>query len=155
MPKKSAGLLLYRHSTNGIEILLVHPGGPFWAKKDLHAWSIPKGEFDDSENALTAAKREFEEELGLTVPDVKLRPLEVVRTSGGKYIHCWIGDADVDVSNIRSNLFEMEWPPKSGERQSFPEVDRAEWFPLDDAEEKIHKGQRPLLRQVQGLRSDQ
>lgn len=151
MPKKSAGLLLYRRSTNGIEVLLIHPGGPFWAKKDLHAWSIPKGEFDDSEDGLEAAKREFEEELGIPPPDVVLRPLEPIRYSGGKYIYCWVGEANMDITDIQSNLFEMEWPPKSGRRQSFPEVDRAAWFPLEAAMKKIHKGQEPLLRQLAEL----
>lgn len=148
MPKRSAGLLLYRRSPHGIEVLLVHPGGPFWAKKDLQAWSIPKGEFDDSEDALAAAKREFREELGIAPPDVPLEPLDVVRTSGGKYIHGWAGEADFDVAHIESNQFEMEWPPKSGRRRSFPEVDRAAWFVLEVAVEKIHKGQRGLLEQL-------
>lgn len=149
MPKHSAGLLLYRRTHGNLEVLLVHPGGPFWAKKDAAAWSIPKGEFDEgSEDGLSAARREFAEELGIDPPDVVYVPLEVIRHAGGKYIHCWTGEADVDVTRIVSNLFEMEWPPKSGRIAKFPEVDRAGWFGIDVAMKKIHKGQRGLLEQV-------
>jgi len=128
----------------------VHPGGPFWSKKDLGSWSIPKGEFDDSEEGLAAARREFQEELGFPPPIVPLEPLNVIRYSSGKYIHCWIGEATVDVSEIRSNEFELEWPPRSGQMKRFPEVDAAAWFPLDIAARKILKGQRPLLSELQG-----
>jgi predicted NUDIX family NTP pyrophosphohydrolase len=148
MPKHSAGILLFRRTHAGIEVLLVHPGGPFWKNKDDGAWSIPKGEFDPSEDAEEAARREFEEELGLGVPDVPLRQLHMVRYTSGKYVHCWTGEADLDVRRIESNMFEMEWPPRSGQRQSFPEVDRAEWFDLEIAGLKINKGQRPLLDQL-------
>lgn len=135
-------------------MLLVHPGGPFWSKRDHGAWSIPKGEFDESEEGLSAARREFEEELGFPPPSVPLDPLSVIRYSSGKYIHCWIGEATVDVSEVRSNQFEMEWPPRSGQIKRFPEVDDAAWFPLDIAADKILKGQRPLLDQLNAILRD-
>ncbi|HUF10108.1 MAG TPA: NUDIX domain-containing protein [Rhodothermales bacterium] len=148
MPKRSAGILLFRR-TRGVEVLLVHPGGPFWAGKDLAAWSIPKGEFDEEiEDGLSAARREFKEELGLDLPDVNFSRLRVVRYASGKHIHCWAGEADLDVASIESNHFEIEWPPKSGRMRSFPEVDRADWFELSVAMEKIHKGLRPVLEQL-------
>jgi len=151
MPKHSAGILLYRRSQAQLQVLLVHPGGPFWAHKDHAAWSIPKGEFDDEiEDGLSAAKREFNEELGLDPPAADFSPLEVVRYASGKHIHCWACEADLDVASIESNQFEIEWPPKSGRMQSFPEVDRAEWFELSVAMEKIHKGLRLLLEQLGG-----
>ncbi|HEX9659988.1 MAG TPA: NUDIX domain-containing protein [Rhodothermales bacterium] len=149
MPKRSAGILLFRRKRARVEVLLVHPGGPFWAGKDLAAWSIPKGEFDQEiEDGLSAARREFKEELGLDLPDVNFSQLRVVRYASGKHIHCWSGEADLDVAFIESNHFEIEWPPKSGRMQSFPEVDRAEWFELSVAMEKIHKGLRPVLEQL-------
>ena len=143
MPSKSAGIIAYRKRAS-IEVLLVHPGGPFWRNKDLGAWSIPKGEYADGDDAEIAARREFGEELGqeLSVP---LTPLGEVRQRGGKLVTAFAAELDLDVGSIRSNTFEMEWPPRSGKRQAFPEVDRAEWFALDAAQDKINAGQRPLL----------
>lgn len=143
MPSKSAGIIAYRKRAS-IEVLLVHPGGPFWRNKDPGAWSIPKGEYADGDDAEIAARREFAEELGreLTVP---LTLLGEVRRRGGKRVIAFAAEIDLDVRSIRSNTFEMEWPPRSGKRQTFPEVDRAEWFTLDAAQDKINPGQRPLL----------
>jgi len=144
---QSAGLLIFRHKPRGPEVLLVHPGGPFWANKDAHAWSIPKGEFDADEEPLAAARREVAEETGLT-PDgtpVALRPIR----SGRKTIHAWAIEGDCDPSAIVSNSFSMEWPPRSGRMQEFPEVDRAAWFTLDEARSKIHKGQVDLIEQLE------
>jgi len=147
MAKKSAGLLLFRERTAGLDVLLVHPGGPFWAKKDDGAWSIPKGEFGDDEEPLTAAKREFEEEMG--VPPVgNFVPLEPIRQPGGKLVFAWALQADFDTSRLKSNIFSMEWPPKSGRQQEFPEIDRAGWFPIETARTKILKGQAGLLEQL-------
>ncbi|UWU71124.1 NUDIX domain-containing protein [Bradyrhizobium sp. NC92] len=143
MPAKSAGIIAYRKRGN-IEVLLVHPGGPFWRNKDLGAWSIPKGEYADGDDAELAARREFAEELGLEL-SVPLTPLGEVRQRGGKRVTAFAAELDLDVRSIRSNTFEMEWPPRSGKRQAFPEVDRAEWFTLGAAQEKINAGQRPLL----------
>ncbi|MCA1409687.1 NUDIX domain-containing protein [Bradyrhizobium sp. NBAIM20] len=149
MPSKSAGIIAYRKRGN-IEVLLVHPGGPFWRNKNLGAWSIPKGEYTDGDDAEIAARREFAEELGqeLSMP---LTPLGQVRQRGGKLVTAFAAELDLDVRNIRSNTFEMEWPPRSGKRQAFPEVDRAEWFTLDAAQEKINAGQRPLLDRLKLL----
>jgi predicted NUDIX family NTP pyrophosphohydrolase len=144
--KKSAGLLLYRRCDD-LQVFLVHPGGPFWAKKDLGAWSLPKGEFVEGEEPLQAAKREFTEETGLII-DGEFRPLEPVKQSGGKLVHAWAIEADCDVSQVRSNSFSLEWPPKSGRMQQFPEVDRAEWFNLPEARKRIVKGQAALLDQL-------
>ena len=147
MAKKSAGLLLFRESTAGLEVLLVHPGGPFWAKKDDGAWSIPKGEFGDDEEPLTAAKREFEEEMGAP-PAGEFIPLEPLRQPGGKLVFAWALQADFDTAQLKSNVFSMEWPPKSGRQQEFPEIDRAGWFPMETARVKILKGQAGLLDQL-------
>ena len=147
MAKRSAGLLLFRESAAGLEVLLVHPGGPFWAKKDDGAWSIPKGEFKDDEEALTAAKREFQEEMG-TLPDGEFIALEPLRQPGGKLVLAWALQADFDTAQLKSNMFSMEWPPKSGRQQEFPEVDRAGWFPIETARMKILKGQAGLLDQL-------
>ncbi|MBH5402568.1 NUDIX domain-containing protein [Bradyrhizobium sp. CNPSo 4010] len=149
MPSKSAGIIAYR-KRRSIEVLLVHPGGPFWRNKDLGAWSIPKGEYADGDDAEIAARREFAEELGLEL-SVPLTPLGEVRQRGGKLVTAFAVELDFDVRNIRSNTFEMEWPPRSGKRQAFPEVDRAEWFTLDAAREKINAGQRPLLDRLEQL----
>jgi predicted NUDIX family NTP pyrophosphohydrolase len=129
------------------EVLLVHPGGPFWAKKDLGAWSVPKGEFAPGEDALEAAQREFEEEIGWPVSGqfIQLAP---VKQPGGKIVHVWAVEGDCDASAIRSNTFSMEWPPRSGKMQQFPEIDRAEWFTIEAAKEKILKGQIRLLEQL-------
>ena len=145
--KQSAGLLVYRRVRDGIEVLLVHPGGPFWKNKDDGAWSIPKGEFDNSEDALAAAKREFLEEMGLVI-DGDFRPLANVQLKSGKRVHAWAVEADCDVSTVRGNTFSMEWPPKSGRVQEFPEIDGAEWFSLERARTKIHSGQARLLDEL-------
>ncbi|MEJ2695865.1 MAG: NUDIX domain-containing protein [Candidatus Sulfobium sp.] len=150
MTKLSAGLLLYRFGEKGeIEVLLVHPGGPFWAKKDLGAWSIPKGLISSGEDPLEAAKREFGEETGLSVSGrfVKLAPVKVHT----KIIEAWAVEGDCDPENIRSNTFMTEWPPKSGKQQEFPEVDRAAWFGLEKAGVKINRGQAPLLEELRHL----
>ena len=150
MPKESAGLLLFRRGAGGPEVFLVHPGGPFWARKDEHAWSIPKGELDGGEDPLTAARREFAEETGLSV-DGDFRALPPCKQSGGKLVHAFAVEGDADPAAVKSNTFELEWPPRSGRRQQFPEVDRAAWFPLVTARGKIHKGQLPLLDALEGM----
>ena len=147
MPKTSAGLLMYRRTAGGIEVFLVHPGGPFWAKKDAGAWSIPKGEYVAGEDPLDAARREFAEETGI-VPDGELVELGVVKQAGGKIVTAWALEGDCDADTIRSNTFAMEWPPRSGRQQEFPEVDRAGWFDLETAEEKILKGQLDFIRRL-------
>ena len=144
MASKSAGILAYRAHHGRIEVLLVHPGGPFWRNKDLGAWSIPKGEFGGDESAQQVARREFFEELGIEL-SVALTPLGEIRQRGGKIVEAFAADFDVDVTTIRSNSFEIGWPPRSGHRQSFPEVDRACWFDLPTAHQKINEAQRTLL----------
>ncbi|RUX28261.1 NUDIX domain-containing protein [Mesorhizobium sp. M2A.F.Ca.ET.042.01.1.1] len=144
MPLRSAGLLIHRHIGGVFEFLLVHPGGPFWARKDEGAWSIPKGLIGDNEDELEAAKREAEEELGVAI-DGDFRPLGSYRQPGGKIVVAWSVEADVDTNAIKSNMFTMEWPPKSGTMKDFPEVDRAGWFSLPEAGVKILQGQRPML----------
>jgi len=149
MTKTSAGLLLYRNSGSHLEVLLVHPGGPFWAKKDDGAWSIPKGEFTANEDPLAAAQRELQEETGFTVVG-PFAPLTPVKQPGGKLVHAWfVAAPDLDASAIRSNTFSLEWPPRSGKTREFPEVDRAAWFSLAEARTKILKGQLPLLDELQ------
>ncbi len=133
MPKRSAGLMLFRRDGDRFEVLLVHPGGPFWRNKDDGAWSIPKGEYGDDEDPLTTARREFREELGSAPPDGTAIPLGEVRQRGGKAVAAWAVEGDLDVERIESNTFEIEWPPRSGRRQVFPEVDRARWCPPDTA----------------------
>jgi predicted NUDIX family NTP pyrophosphohydrolase len=150
MRKASAGLLLYRRAAGGgLEVMLVHPGGPYWARKDEGAWSIPKGEIEPGEEALAAAQREFGEETGASVSG-EFVPLPPVRLRSGKVIHAWAVQADFDPVGLRSNLFSMEWPPKSGEQREFPEADRAAWFGIDAARVKIHPGQAPLLDSLLG-----
>ena len=151
-PKHSAGLVVHRRAKGGPEVLLVHPGGPFWAKKDLGAWSIPKGEFDPvtEGDPLQVARREFEEEVGQPIAG-EFVPLTAVRQAGGKTVQAWAVEGDLDVTEIRSNSFTMEWPPRSGTFRSFPEVDRAGWFALPEAKERILPGQRPLLEQLEAL----
>ena len=144
MPERSAGILLYRSRDGGTEVLLVHPGGPFWAKKDDGAWSIPKGLYGDGEDPLMAARREFEEETGARVEGEWL-PLGEFRLPSGKRLSVWAAEGDFDPARLKSNVFEMEWPPRSGERQAFPEVDRAEWYSPGTARVKITKGQLPVL----------
>ena len=150
MPKKSAGILLYRRTPTGLEVFLVHPGGPLWARKDTAAWSIPKGEYADGEDPLTAAKREFAEETGTTIHGELVR-LQPVTQPSGKVVHAWTLEGDCDATQITSNSFTMEWPPKSGRQAEFPEVDRAEWFGLAQAREKLNKGQLGLLDQLIAL----
>ena len=145
---KSSGLLLFREVSGVLEVLLVHPGGPFWAKKDEGAWSIPKGEFGEGEDPLTAAKREFEEETGIA-PSGDYIPLTPVRQPGGKIVYAWATRGEFDTVSLKSNTFSMEWPPKSGGKQDFPEIDRAEWLTIEDAKHKILKGQVPFLIQLQ------
>ena len=145
-PKRSAGLLLFRRSTH-IEFFLVHPGGPFWARKDDGAWSIPKGEYSEDEDALVAARREFEEETGIPVEGDFL-PLGELRQPSGKLITAWALEKDVDPTLVKSNTFSTEWPPKSGKKQQFPEVDRAAWFPLPQAHTKLLKGQVAFIHRL-------
>jgi predicted NUDIX family NTP pyrophosphohydrolase len=144
MAKQSAGILLYRVKTTGLEVLLVHPGGPFWAKKDAGAWSIPKGEFQEGEDAIAAARREFAEETGL-VAHGALIPLGHAKQPSGKTVYAWALEGDCDATSFSSNLFTMEWPPRSGQHAEFPEVDRAEWFSVAQAKEKLLKGQVVFL----------
>src|SRR5262249_26332269 len=138
----------YRRSSDGLEVFLVHPGGPFWARKDAASWSIPKGEYQPGEDSLSAARREFEEEIGIAV-DGNFLPLTPVKQPGGKLVEAWALEGDCDASCIRSNTFSMEWPPRSGKQQEFPEVDRAGWFGMSTAREKILKGQEPFLDELQ------
>ena len=152
MAKQSAGLLVYRKRVNALEVLLVHPGGPLWKNKDAGAWSIPKGEFAPGEDPLSVARREFQEEIGSSINGVMM-PLKAVKQRGGKTVYAWAVEADVDVSQIKSNTFTMEWPPRSGKHREFPEVDRAEWFDLSMAAEKINAGQRELIDQLQSIKS--
>jgi predicted NUDIX family NTP pyrophosphohydrolase len=146
MSKKSAALLLYRiDETAGLQVLIAHMGGPFWAKKNARAWSIPKGEYEDPEDPLTAARREFEEEMGSAPPDGEMIDLGPRKQPSGKVIITYAVRADLDAGSIRSNTFAMEWPKGSGKIQEFPEVDRAEWMTLDLAREMLVKGQVPIL----------
>jgi predicted NUDIX family NTP pyrophosphohydrolase len=144
MPQRSAGLLIYRANDASLEVLLVHPGGPYWAKKDEGAWSIPKGLVNPGEDELSAARRETFEELGSDF-NGDFASLGEYRQPGGKVVLAWAVRGDFDVKTVISNSFEIEWPPRSGIRQAFPEVDRAEWFQITDAERKILKGQLPIL----------
>jgi predicted NUDIX family NTP pyrophosphohydrolase len=148
MPATSAGLLLYRHRGGELEVLLVHPGGPFWARKDAGAWSIPKGEQGPEEDPYAAALRELAEELG-TAPAVN-DPIDLgeVKQRGGKIVHAWAAEAEFDPDTIHSNTFEMEWPPRSGRRQEFPEVDRAQWFGPNEALERINPAQAELVHRL-------
>jgi len=145
MTKLSAGILMYRGEGPSLELLLVHPGGPFWAKKDRGAWSIPKGEYDEGEEPLVVAKREFEEELGSAAPAGDYIALGELKQPSRKVITAFAVDGDLDPSTLESNHFAMEWPPKSGKMQSFPEVDRAAWFTPDEARKKILPGQAPFI----------
>jgi len=144
MPKQSAGLLKYRWRNSHLEVFLVHPGGPIWANKDLAAWSIPKGEFSESEHPLEVAKREFKEETGFAA-EGNFVDLGTVKQPSGKIVHAWFVEEDCDPSNLTSNTFQMEWPPRSGRRIEVPEVDRGEWFSINMARERILKGQAPFL----------
>lgn len=148
MPKTSAALLLFRHRDQ-LEVLIAHMGGPFWARKDAGAWSIPKGEYLDDEEPLTAARREFAEEMGSPPPDGEPIPLGTVTQSGGKTVTTYAIEGDFDLDGFHSNTFEMEWPRGSGRMREFPEVDRAEWMPVAVAREKLVKGQVPVLDTLQ------
>ncbi len=150
MPKRSAGILMYRCPGEAVEVLLVHPGGPFWAKRDLGAWSIPKGEYEPDEDPESCARREFAEELGVE-PQGTLRPLGELRQGGGKLVTAFALSGDFDAGTLNGNTFTMEWPPRSGRRQSFPEVDRAAWFTLPAARGKIIAGQAPFLDRLETL----
>jgi predicted NUDIX family NTP pyrophosphohydrolase len=143
--KRSAGILLYRIAGDGPEVLLVHPGGPFWARKDAGAWSIPKGEHGDGEDPQACALREFEEETGTALPPAELIDLGSVKQKAGKIVTAWAAEGDIDAEAIRSNTFTMEWPPRSGRTAEFPEIDRAGWFGLDAAREKLVPAQAELL----------
>ena len=142
---RSAGNLLYRLADGAPEVLLVHPGGPFWARKDAGAWSIPKGEHGDDEDAQAAALREFEEETGTSLAPAALDELGTVRQRSGKHVTAWAVEGDLEADSIQSNTFEMEWPPRSGRKATFPEVDRAGWFGLDAAREKLNPAQVAFL----------
>jgi predicted NUDIX family NTP pyrophosphohydrolase len=147
MPKQSAGLLMYRQTEQQLEVFLVHPGGPFWAKKDLGAWTIPKGEFAEDENALDAAQREFHEETGF-IAEGDFLDLGTIRQSGGKTVYAWAFEGDCDPEALISNLCTIEWPPRSGRTMKIPEADRGAWFKIPDAREHIHKNQAELLERL-------
>ena len=149
MPKKSAGLLLYRRRGNKeVEVLLVRPGGPFWRNKDEGAWTVPKGEFSDDEEPLAAAKREFAEEMGSPAPSGDYLSLQPIKQKNGKIVHAWAVEGYFDPATLQSNTFTCEWPPKSGRIQDFPEVDRAEWFTPDVAKKKMLTGQAALVDEL-------
>jgi predicted NUDIX family NTP pyrophosphohydrolase len=150
VPKQAAGILLYRRGRTGLEVLLAHPGGPLWARKDAGAWTMPKGQFTEGELPLDAAKREFEEEMG-SAASGDFQPLGTIKQPSGKIIHAWAAESDFDASTVKSNLFSMEWPPKSGRMGEFPEVDRAGWFSIEEARYKIIKGQAPFLERLLAL----
>lgn len=148
--KTSAGILLYRMAENGLEVFLVHPGGPYWAKKDEGAWSVPKGEFEAGEDSLDAAKREFKEETGFDITGnfMELTPL---RQPSGKVVYVWAVEGNIDATSIKSNMFSMEWPPRSGKEQEFPEVDKGSWLTIAQAQEKLLPGQRGFLEQLKKI----
>jgi len=150
MAKLSAGILMYRRTPRGVELLLAHPGGPFWAHKDRGAWSIPKGEYDEGEDALAAAKREFAEELGSALPPRPFLDLGAIKQPSRKVITAFAIEGDFDPARLASNRFELEWPPRSGRRQSFAEVDSAQWFTASEAREKIQPGQAPFIDRLLG-----
>jgi predicted NUDIX family NTP pyrophosphohydrolase len=152
LPRRSAGILLHRGAPEALEVLLVHPGGPAWAHRDRGAWSIPKGEYEPDEDPLAAARREFAEELGAAAPDGDATDLGEIRQKSGKVVRAWAIEGDLDAATIRSNTFLFEWPPRSGKRIEVPEVDRAEWFSVADAREKINPGQVPLLERLKAAR---
>ena len=145
--KKSAGILLYRKIKTKLEVLLVHPGGPFWKNKDEGSWSVPKGEFNDDEDALDAATREFEEETGFTCSG-NFIALSPVKLSSGKIVYAWALEKNIDAEKVKSNEFEMEWPPKSGKKQRFPEIDKAQWFSSGEARQKINASQAAFIDEL-------
>jgi predicted NUDIX family NTP pyrophosphohydrolase len=153
MPKISAGLLMYRVRNGDLEFLLAHPGGPFWKKRDLGAWTIPKGEIQPGEEPLTAAKREFEEEIGVK-PEGNFIELTPITQKGGKIVQAWAFEGDCDTTSIRSNTFQMEWPPGSGRFQTCPEVDQARFFTLTDAKRKINPAQVAFLEELKRLQQE-
>jgi predicted NUDIX family NTP pyrophosphohydrolase len=146
---QSAGILLWRRREGGLEVFVAHMGGPFWAKKDEAAWSIPKGEFDPDEDSLLAARREFVEEVGVPAPEVDYVSLGEFRYSSGKTVTAFAAESDFEVAEVHSNTFPVEWPPRSGRIQEFPEIDRAEWMPVADAAWRLVKGQQPILDALQ------
>jgi predicted NUDIX family NTP pyrophosphohydrolase len=148
MSRRSAGIVLHREVGGRVEVLLGHMGGPFWARKDAGAWSIPKGEYEEGEDPLTVARREFEEEIGVPVPATEFVELGEIRQSGAKRVVAWAAAGDLDASSIVSNTFELEWPPRSGRIEQFPEIDRAAWFDLDTAMTKIVTAQRQFLTRL-------
>jgi predicted NUDIX family NTP pyrophosphohydrolase len=148
---RSAGILLYRFRDGGLEVWIAHMGGPFWAKKDAAAWSIPKGEYSPDEPALVAAKREFEEEIGASPPDADYELLGEFTQASGKVVVAFVAEADFSVDKVMSNTFPLEWPPRSGRIQEFPEIDDAAWLTLPDARAKLVKGQLPLLDALEAL----
>jgi predicted NUDIX family NTP pyrophosphohydrolase len=152
MPQVSVGMLIYRWRENILQVFLVHPGGPFWTNKDAGAWSIPKGVLEPGEDPVEGAQREFHEETGFRVRG-RLIPLGAVKAHAGKTIRAWAAEGDYDPGKVKSNLFSMEWPPRSGRQREFPEVDRAAWFGIEEAHEKIHRGQVPLLGELVGILS--
>jgi len=147
MAKKSAGLLMYRLHNNSLEVLLVHSGGPYWANRQWQAWSIPKGEIGPGEDAFTAAQREFQEETG-QVPQGEFKALKPIRQASGKLVFAWAFEGDFDPAKLHSNTFSIEWPPRSGQMQEFPEVDQAAWFPVQEAKQRIIKAQALLLDEL-------
>jgi predicted NUDIX family NTP pyrophosphohydrolase len=147
--RRSAGILLHRRRAGVLEVLLVHPGGPYWAKRDAGVWSIPKGEYAADEEPLAAARREFEEELGSAPPPGEPTDLGQIRQKSGKWVRAWALGGDLDTSGVHSNLFTLEWPPRSGRQQEFPEVDRAQWFALIEARTKINPAQEGLLDRLE------
>lgn len=150
MPVLSAGILLFKRVDESIRIFLVHPGGPFYVRKDIGSWSIPKGEFSEDQNALAAAIREFQEETGFTIEGTFI-PLTLVNQSKHKTVYAWAVEGEIDAKNIHSNTFNLEWPPKSGNIQDYPEIDRGEWFTVDEAKQKILKGQINFIDQLLDL----
>ena len=150
MAKQSAGLLMYRVRAGKTEVLLVHPGGPFFRKKDLGAWSIPKGEIEDEEDILVTAQREFREEIGVDTTG-PFTPLSPVKQKGGKIVHAWFFQGDCDPSSVKSNTFTLEWPPRSGRQMEFPEIDRAAFFDLETARDKINSAQARLIDEMEEL----
>lgn len=150
MPKTSAGLIMYRMRSGELEVLLVHPGGPLWANKDAGTWSIPKGEVRPGEDALATAKREFEEETSIS-PEGQLRPLTPIKQKSGKIVCAWAFEGDCDPSAVRSNVFKMEWPPRSGRQREFPEVDRAAFFDVAEAKRRMNPAQCALVEELERL----
>ncbi|HEX2847235.1 MAG TPA: NUDIX domain-containing protein [Chitinophagaceae bacterium] len=150
MKKQSAGILLYRFRGKDMEVFLVHPGGPFWKNKDAGTWSIPKGEYEETEDPLTAAVREFKEETGHTIKGSFL-PLTSIKQKSGKWVQAWALEGELDETKVQSNFFEIEWPPGSGKQQAFPEVDKAAWFNLQEAKEKLNPAQVSLLNELEDL----